>query len=170
MPITLVTGGARSGKSQHAVATASAWGADVVFVATYRPYADDQEMVERVRRHRAERPDWRTLEAPADIAAELRALPTPPSGVIIDCLTLWVSDRLERTDHQLIDEWERQLGALAALPCPTIIVTNELGSGLVPPSAVERRFRDLAGTLAQRTASRAQAVWLLVAGCPLRIK
>jgi adenosylcobinamide kinase/adenosylcobinamide-phosphate guanylyltransferase len=168
--ITLVTGGARSGKSHYAVAAASVWGPDVAFVATYRSHDDDAEMSERVRRHRAARPPWRTLEAPKDIAGALRALDPAAGGVLIDCLTLWISDRLNRTDDALIAEWERQLAGLAALACPIVIVTNEVGSGLVPFDPVERRFRDLAGTLAQRTASRAAAVWLLAAGCPLRLK
>ncbi len=168
--ITLVTGGVRSGKSQHAVAAAGAWGPDVAFVATYRPHDDDAEMSERVRRHRAARPSWRTLEAPRDIVASLGELEPPPGGVVIDCLTLWISDRLDRSDDALIAEWEQQLGGLAALACPVVIVTNEVGSGLVPFDPMERRFRDLAGTLAQRTASRAVSVWLLAAGCPLRLK
>src|SRR5579862_6435576 len=143
--ITLVTGGARSGKSHYAVMAASDWGPEVAFVATYRSHDDDAEMSERVRRHRAARPPWRTLEAPDDIAAAVGALDPAASGVLIDCLTLWISDRLDRSDEVLITEWDRQLVGLAALACPIVVVTNEVGSGLVPFDPLERRFRDLAG-------------------------
>jgi adenosylcobinamide kinase/adenosylcobinamide-phosphate guanylyltransferase len=131
-------------------------------------------MIERVRRHRAERPAWRTLEAPLeqplDISASLATLSPHPSGVIIDCLTLWAGARLDDSDEALAAAWGRQLAAFVAAPWPTIVVSNELGWSLVPPEPLARRFRDLAGTLAQLTSARADQVWLMVAGCPLRLK
>lgn len=168
--LTFITGPSRSGKSRHAVEQALRWGSDTVFVATYRADADDLEMRERVRRHRAERPGWRTLEAPADVAAALTALSPPPSGVILDCLTLWASARFDDADEVIVHAWSAQLSAFKAAPWPLIIVSNELAWGLVPPEPQARRFRDLAGTLAQLTAAAATEVWLLVAGCPLRLK
>jgi adenosyl cobinamide kinase/adenosyl cobinamide phosphate guanylyltransferase len=90
--------------------------------------------------------------------------------VLLDCLTLWTSDRLGNSDEQIVDEWNRQLLAFQSAAWPTMVVTNELGWGLVPPDPQARRFRDLAGTLAQRTAVVADAVWLLIAGCPMRLK
>lgn len=168
--VVFITGATRSGKSRLAIDKARAWGDGVVFVATYCLDARDSEMTERVRRHRAERPDWRTLEAPLDIGAALAALPTPPTGVIVDCLTLWLGARFEDSDANLIGSWDRQLAAFRAAAWPTVIVSNELGWSLVPPEASARRFRDLAGSLAQRTAAAADEAWLTVAGCPLQIK
>lgn len=168
--LTYLTGPVRSGKSRRAVELARAWGDNVVFVATYRPDGDDAEMVERVRRHRAERPTWRTLEAPADIAAALAALRPAPSGVLLDCLTLWLGDRLEQSDDAIVAAWEDQLARWRAASWPMIVVGNEIGWSPVPEHPVLRRFRDLAGTLAQRTATAADEAWLMVAGCPLRLK
>jgi adenosylcobinamide kinase/adenosylcobinamide-phosphate guanylyltransferase len=172
--ITFITGPTRSGKSRRAVDQAKAWGNDAVFVATYAGDGRDAEMVERVRRHRAERPPWRTLEPlldqPFDISARLAALSPRPSGVIIDCLTLWASARLGDSDQAITDAWRQQLSKFIAAPWPTIVVSNELGWSLVPPEPLSRRFRDLAGTLAQLTAGAAGEVWLMVAGCPLQLK
>ena len=165
-----LTGPVRSGKSQRAVELARAWGDGVVFVATYRPDATDVEMVARVSRHRAERPAWRTLEAPAEVTRALAEISPPPAGVVLDCLTLWLSDRMERSDEAILREWSALLDALCAAPWPAIIVGNEIGWSPVPDSPELRRFRDLAGTLAQRTATAASEAWLLVAGCPVRLK
>lgn len=168
--MTFITGPVRSGKSRRAVDQAAAWGADAVFVATYCSDARDLEMLERVRRHRAERPAWRTLEAPADVAASLACLVPPPAGAIIDCLTLWSSARFAESDSKIRADWGSQLQAFRAFPWPTIIVSNELGWSLVPPDAAARRFRDLAGTLAQSTVAVADEAWLMVAGCALKLK
>lgn len=168
--ITLLTGPVRSGKSQRAVLHGNAWGSGTVFVATYRPDVHDAEMSARVARHRAGRPAWRTLEAPADVAASLAALSPPPSGVILDCLTLWISARFTDSDEAIAAQWSGQLSQFKAAAWPTVIVSNELGWGLVPADAESRRFRDLAGTLAQLTAAAAEEVWLVIAGCPLRLK
>jgi adenosylcobinamide kinase/adenosylcobinamide-phosphate guanylyltransferase len=168
--IIYLTGPVRSGKSRRAVALASEWGDGVVFVATYRPQAGDVEMAERVRRHRAERPAWRTLEAPPDVAAALATILPAPSGVVLDCLTLWLGDRFARSDESILAEWSTLLAALRAAPGPAIIVGNEIGWSPVPETPELRRFRDLAGTLAQRTAASAEEAWLLVAGCPVRLK
>lgn len=168
--LIFITGPSRSGKSRRAVEQAERWGGDTVFVATYRADASDLEMVERVRRHRAERPGWRTLEAPADVAAALTTLSPPPSGVILDCLTLWAGARFADSDESIANAWSAQLSAFKAAPWPIIIVSNELAWGLVPPEPQARRFRDLAGTLAQLTAAAATEVWLMVAGCPLQLK
>ena len=168
--LTFITGPVRSGKSRRAVEHAKRWGSNTVFVATYLSDGSDEEMMARVRRHRAERPSWRTLEAPLDVAAGLAQLVPPPSGVILDCLTLWASARLSAADDAILSDWSAQLVAFKKAPWPIIIVSNELGWSLVPPDRETRRFRDLAGTLAQLTAAAADEAWLMVAGCPLRLK
>jgi adenosyl cobinamide kinase/adenosyl cobinamide phosphate guanylyltransferase len=165
-----LTGPVRSGKSSRAVELAKVWGEGAVFVATYRPGADDAEMVTRVRRHQAERPGWRTLEAPTDIPAALAAFNPPPAGVLLDCITLWLGDRLDRDDATILAEWTALLDAFKAAPWPAVIVGNEIGWSPVPDHPVLRRYRDLAGWLAQRTAAAADEAWLLVSGCPLRLK
>lgn len=165
------TGPVRSGKSRRAVEFAQSWGAGVVFVATYRPMPGDAEMAERVSRHRAERPAaWRTLEAPCDVAAALAALTPPPSGVVLDCLTLWTGDHFAETDEQILAAWRDQLTRFRAAPWPIVIVGNEIGWAPVPADPALRRYRDLIGTLAQLTTAAADEVWLHVAGCPLRLK
>jgi len=181
--ITFLTGPVRSGKSRRAVELASTWGDGVIFVATYRPDPGDAEMAERVRRHQAERPGWRTVIAPkaaeaqgasgaaADSLGELLAgLQPAPSGVVLDCLTMWLSDRLERSDEAILAEWDAVLAGFRALPCPVVVVGNEVGWCPVPEHPVLRRFRDLAGTLGQRTAAAADAAYLYVAGCPVKLK
>ncbi|GLH73478.1 adenosylcobinamide kinase/adenosylcobinamide phosphate guanyltransferase [Geothrix limicola] len=169
--IIYVTGPVRSGKSRYAVERASAWGPGVVFAATYLADPRDAEMTERVRRHKEERPaDWRTLEAPEDVAGALRGLQPPPSGLLLDCQTLWLSARLDRSDEALLREWQELLDALREAPYPALLVGNEVGWSPVPESAELRRWRDLAGWMGQRSAAAAAEVWLLVAGCPLRLK
>lgn len=168
--IIYLTGPVRSGKSRRAVAVAAAWGDDVVFVATYRRDGDDREMNDRVRRHRAERPAWRTLEAPANVADALGALHPAPSGVVFDCLTLWLSDRLANCDERIVADWDDQLARMRAASWPVMVVGNEVGWSPVPDSTALRRFCDLAGLLGQRTAAAADEAWLLVAGCAVALK
>jgi adenosylcobinamide kinase/adenosylcobinamide-phosphate guanylyltransferase len=169
--LIFLTGPARSGKSRRAVEIAQAWGNDVVFVATYRSDANDAEMVERVRRHRAERnAAWRTLEAPSDVAQALADLRPPPSGAVVDSLVLWLADRLDQDDAKLMAAWERQLDGFCGAPHPVVVVGDEIGWAPVPMDKELRRFRDLAGLLGQRTAARASEAWLMVAGCGVRLK
>ncbi|CAH2601106.1 Bifunctional adenosylcobalamin biosynthesis protein [Rhodovastum atsumiense] len=169
--LVFLTGPVRSGKSARAVEIAKGWGDDVVFVATYRADPADAEMAERVRRHRAERPaGWRTLEAPQDVAAALAGLTPVPSGVLLDSIVLWAAARFEQDDAAILAEWDALLRALRAAPFPALIVGDEIGWSPVPMDAALRRFRDLAGWLGQRTAAAATEAWLMVAGCPVRLK
>jgi adenosylcobinamide kinase/adenosylcobinamide-phosphate guanylyltransferase len=169
--VIFITGPTRSGKSRRAVEIAQAWGDDVAFVATYRSDPTDAEMVDRVRRHRAERPaKWRTLEAPADIAQALSDLRPAPSGAVIDSLVLWLADRFDQDDASLMAAWEHQLDGFGAAPHPVVVVGDEIGWAPVPMDKALRRFRDLAGLLGQRTAVRASEAWLMVAGCGVRLK
>jgi adenosylcobinamide kinase/adenosylcobinamide-phosphate guanylyltransferase len=166
-----VTGPVRSGKSRLALETAKAWGDQVVYAATYRMDPRDAEMQERVGRHRAERPEsWRTLEAPGDLTRAVEELDPPPSGLLLDCLTLWLGGRMEASDEAILEAWKRTLAGFKAASWPTIVVGNEVGWGLVPADPELRRFRDLAGWLAQATAQEADEVHLCVAGCSLRLK
>ena len=161
MPLVLVTGGARSGKSAFALARANGG----VYIATAE--AGDDEMRERIARHRAERgPAWTTVEAPLDPAAALPAAGT----ALIDCLTLWISNLMlaGRDDAAIYAAAEHLAGKASA--CTTIAVTNEVGLGIVPEHPLARRFRDVAGRVNQIFAARADEVWLLVCGQPLRIK
>ncbi len=169
--LTFLTGPVRSGKSRRAVEIAGAWGDGVVFVATYQADPADAEMADRLRRHRAERPaGWRTLEAPDDVAAALAALDPPPSGVVLDSIVLWAAGRFEQDDDAVLAEWSALLAALRAAPWPAVIVGDEIGWSPVPMEAALRRFRDLVGWLGQRTAGAATEAWLVVAGCPVRLK
>ncbi len=166
MTVTLVLGGARSGKTRWAVAAAEASGLDPVMLATAE--ALDAEMADRIVRHRAERDArWRTVEAPLDVAAALSRL-GPVDGVVVDCLTLWLSNLM----HAEADLGAAADGLEAALGAPGAVwlVSNEVGWGVVPDNALARRFRDAAGRLHQRLAARADAVVLVVAGLPLALK
>jgi adenosylcobinamide kinase/adenosylcobinamide-phosphate guanylyltransferase len=163
-----VIGGARSGKSRYAQARAEAAGTKPVFVATAE--ALDDEMRARIARHRADRDArWRTVEAPRDLPAALGALNTSEAVVLVDCLTLWVSNLLladadmARAERQLCDAIARFDGTL-------ILVANEVGLGIVPDNALARRFRDAAGRLNQSVAAAADEVVLLTAGLPLTLK
>ena len=163
--LTLVLGGARSGKSRFAEALVTRLPAPWVYVATAQAF--DDEMRERIAEHRAGRAaGWRTTEAPLDLAAALRDAGDAP--VLVDCLTLWLTNlMLGGADLE---------GAAAALDAaldrtaPTVLVSNEVGLGIVPENALARRFRDEAGRLHQRITARAGRVVLMVAGLPLFVK
>ncbi len=168
--ITYLTGPVRSGKSRRAVELATAFGDQVVVLATFNPQGADAEMLTRVARHRAERPAWRTLEAPEDVVGALAKVEPPPSGLLLDCQTLWLSARLDWEDGVILAEWRNILATLREAPYPVVIVGNEVGWSPVPESPVLRRWRDLAGWLGQATAAAADEAHLCVAGCTLRLK
>ncbi|WP_028451380.1 bifunctional adenosylcobinamide kinase/adenosylcobinamide-phosphate guanylyltransferase [Chitinilyticum aquatile] len=168
----LILGGARSGKSSHALSSALAWHGDVCWIATAQ--ACDSEMRERIERHRHERPaHWRTIEEPLWLARALRdAGHAPETLIVVDCLTLWLSHCLFDATGTSHDEQENAL--LAHLAGATgqriLLVSNEVGSGIVPDNAVARQFRDAAGRLHQRIAACVPDVTLIQAGLPLPIK
>ena len=165
--LTLVLGGARSGKSRHAEALTLRHPPPWRYIATAR--ALDAEMATRIAEHRARRSEgWITAEAPLDLPA---ALAEAPDGqpVLIDCLTLWLSNLLlAGADPE--PEASRLAAALAARRGPWVAVANEVGLGIVPETPLARRFRDAAGRLNQAVAAAADEVLLLVAGLPLRLK
>ena len=171
MPFNLVLGGARSGKSAFAQAAAEArareTGVRPTLIATAQAF--DAEMAERIARHRQDRDSiWATLEAPLDIAGALRGLGAG-EVVVIDCLTLWLSNLMlderdvARAAAELVDVAGRFEGTLW-------LVSNEVGFGIVPDNALARRFRDEAGRLHQALAQAADGVTLVVAGLTLRMK
>ena len=134
--------------------------------------AGDADMAARIARHRAERPaHWRTVEEPYDVVPRLRGCGADADCIVVDCLTLWVSNLMLRGDA---DEWVvkqvEELAALLPLAADVTLVSNEVGEGVHPPTAEGRRFRDLLGTVNQRVAAAADRVVLMVAGIPLVVK
>jgi len=169
MTVTLVLGGARSGKSafaQRAAETAAAGGRPVL-IATGQAF--DDEMSERIARHQADRGDaWRTVEAPLDLAGALNRLGEHET-VVVDCLTLWLSNHM-LADTDLATERSTLIEAVANCRARLWLVSNEVGWGVVPETALGRRFRDEAGRLHQDLAAVADEVVMVVAGLPLRLK
>jgi adenosylcobinamide kinase / adenosylcobinamide-phosphate guanylyltransferase len=156
-PLTLVLGGARSGKSRYAEGLIGALPPPWIYIATAE--ASDEEMALRIKAHRARRgADWRTVEAGRG---------TTP--VLVDCLTLWLSNLL-LAEADIDKEIERLEKSLTEIAAPVVLVANEVGSGIVPDHPLGRKFRDLQGILNQRMALRADRVVLLVAGLPLPLK
>ena len=166
--VTLVLGGARSGKSRYAERLVDGRGGGPIYIATAT--AGDAEMAERIARHRARRGGhWQTVEAPLDLAAALAASVAPGRGVLVDCLTLWLANLIE-AGLDVTDEIARLLAALPALDGPVVFVANEVGLGIVPDNALARAFRDHAGLLNQELAAAADRVVLVAAGLPLVLK
>ncbi len=176
--VTLILGGARSGKSAYAQRLAVESGRPVLYVATAT--TGDAEMAERITRHRAARPShWRTLEAPMHIGQALEAAVAGGEVVLMDCLTLLVSNLLmdegdgvteDRLEARVVDELEAVLEVCAARGVSLIVVSNEVGMGLVPPYPMGRVYRDALGRVHQWLAARADQVILMVAGIPLNLK
>jgi adenosylcobinamide kinase/adenosylcobinamide-phosphate guanylyltransferase len=165
--LTLVLGGARSGKSAFAESLATAEPGPWSYIATAE--ALDEEMRRRIAAHRDRRgADWRTIEAPHDLAEAVRAAPAE-RALLVDCLTLWLSNRL-LAEADLAADRARLLEALATRAAPTILVSSEVGLSIVPENALARRFRDAAGELHHAVARRAAHVHLVVAGYPLAVK
>ena len=180
--LTFVIGGARSGKSRYAqeLAEKSAQGRPVVFLATAQ--AGDAEMEERIARHKSDRPaHWRTVEEPLEAADVLRG-EADAAVIVVDCLTFFVTNHLLRSgdasqcDAEIWDEAGTEaavidlLAAARESAAPVILVSNEVGLGLVPETALGRLWRDVAGRANQSAAAAADEVILMVAGLPLRIK
>jgi adenosylcobinamide kinase/adenosylcobinamide-phosphate guanylyltransferase len=163
MSYVFLTGGARSGKSAAALELVSSESL-VYFVATGRD--DDEEMHERITRHRDERPaHWQTIEEPRALAAVIAPLPDR-AAVVLDCLTLWVANLIASgsTDAEVIASGDGLADMLARRPGPAVVVSNEVGSGIVPMEALSRRYRDLLGRLNVGFAARASQAHLVVAG------
>lgn len=167
---TLILGGARSGKSALAERLASESARDVVYIATAQ--AHDAEMAGRIAHHRARRPaHWQSVEEPLALAETLVACAHSDRCVLVDCLTLWLSNLLGDADDQRLGrECEALLDILPALPGELLFVSNEVGLGVVPMGELTRRFVDEAGRLHQAMAARCERVLFVAAGLPLPLK
>lgn len=164
MPLNLITGGARSGKSVLAVDLARSWSHEVAFIATAE--ALDDEMTSRIQRHRRERPaHWSLIEEPLALEAAVAASPAD-AGLVIDCLTLWTANAMAAglEDEEIVRRGELAARAAAGRRPPTVAVTNEVGSGVVPDNEMARRYRDLLGRVNVSWAEAAEAAFLVVAG------
>jgi adenosyl cobinamide kinase/adenosyl cobinamide phosphate guanylyltransferase len=170
----LILGGARSGKSTFAEQLAKQSAREkILFIATAEPL--DDEMRERIAKHRAARPAaWQTLEAPRDLPSALAQLEKSPQLILLDCMTLWVTNEMLASEA---DVEKRLLGQLDMLiewtrlhDIDLIIVSNEVGLGIVPENALARRFRDVLGIVNAHAAQNADKVYWMVAGLPLEVK
>jgi adenosylcobinamide kinase/adenosylcobinamide-phosphate guanylyltransferase len=175
--LTLILGGARSGKSDYAEKLAAKMGQRILYIATAE--AGDAEMASRIEAHRLARlPEWRTLEVPRNVGVALAAIHTYPEVLLLDCLTLLVSNiilTMESEPQAAIDtavqaEIEGIIKAQAQLNTPLIIVSNEVGLGLVPSYPLGRLYRDVLGRANQRLATLADRVFFMVAGLPMVVK
>jgi len=169
--LTLLLGGARSGKSLRAEAIGSAYAGEVTYVATASELEGDAEWSARIEAHRKRRPHhWRTLEVPLALAACLHAEAGRAQHLIlVDCLSVWLSNCL-LAERDLEAETEALLGSIRCANADVILVSSEVGFGVVPPTALGRRFRDAQGRLNQGVAALADRVELWVAGLPLVLK
>jgi adenosylcobinamide kinase/adenosylcobinamide-phosphate guanylyltransferase len=173
--VTLVLGGARSGKSAYAeslaeslIVRASGTDGGALYIATAEP--GDEEMAERIRRHQGRRGGaWATIEEPLELADMLRRVSDPARPVLVDCLTLWLSNVMA-ADRDVDAEVAALTEGLGDLAGPVVLVSNEVGLGVVPATPLGRAFRDHAGRLNQAVARRADRVVFVVAGLPLALK
>ena len=164
MGLTVLLGGARSGKSELSSELAASTDRPVVVVVTAE--ARDEEMTERIRRHRASRPSaWTTVEAPIEVAMAVRDL-APDAFVVLDCLSLWVSNAIEAGlgDERIVDEAREIASALAKRAAPAVVVSNEVGLGIVPMNALARRYRDTLGRVNTAFVGEAERAYFVVAG------
>ncbi len=168
--VVLITGGVRSGKSRFAQQLALKWPPPVIYVATAS--AEDEEMEIRIRKHQQSRPkEWRTVEERSDLIGVFGSL-KEVSTVIVDCLTLWISNLIFQglNDEEILARAQGLKESLSVSDHRVILITNEVGWGIVPASKLGRRFRDLQGMVNQIMAEGADEVYLMISGLPLRIK
>ncbi len=179
----LITGGARSGKSRHGERLVQGMAERVLYIATSMIF--DDEMAERIKHHQLSRPaHWRTVEAWRDVPAVITPDNDPQEAILLECITTLISNLLfdvvgdtpeESWDYTAIEAHidahiTQLLAACAACPSPVVLVTNEVGMGIVPENRLARHFRDIAGRVNQRLAEQAEQVWLVVSGIGVKIK
>ena len=170
--VTLVLGGVRSGKSRYAQQLGERANR-VVFIATAEVRAD-REMQAKIERHQSDRPDhWTTVEEPVGLGRAIDSAPLDTQLILVDCLTLFAANLLERFGEQSTadhEEVKALCDSLSSARCPVVLVSNEVGSGVVPAYTLGRRFRDLTGEINQRIAAQADNVLFMIAGLPLTLK
>ena len=166
-PVTLVLGGARSGKSTYAERLIEATGLPKVYVATAQAF--DAEMQARIEEHRARRSGWQTIDAPLELANVLHAQSGKGNAILVDCLTLWLTNLL-MAEHDIASAFHVLLGVLRRADHPIVLVSNEVGLGIVPENALARAFRDHTGRLHQMIAAEAGQVHFIAAGLPIKLK
>jgi len=184
--IIFITGGARSGKSSFALAKSLTVAGRKAYIATAE--ALDEEMTKRIERHKTQRgKEWDTYEEPLKIARVMKELSGNYSALVLDCLTLWLSNLFMETQrkgcglqtieteiHELLDSLKQFKSSAARVPgsgfCSLYIVSNEVGMGIVPENETARQFRDMAGTLHQKIAEVSDEVYMMVAGIPMKMK
>lgn len=168
MPSLFVLGGARSGKSRYAQQRAEATGLFPLYIATAQAW--DDEMRDRIRRHQEERGHvWSTIEAPLELAEAIHVNSAPDRVILVDCLTLWVTNLL-LSDQDIAKATAALVEAIASAKGNVILVSNEVGLGIVPDNALARRFRDEAGLVNQKIATCVSEVQFVAAGLNLRMK
>lgn len=174
--IILITGGARSGKSRFAEELALAYGGPLCYLATAQPY--DDEMTERIGRHRQRRGAvWQTIEEPLLLPRALTRIDGEHRVILVDCVTIWLSNLLLSLDEnqpdaeaQVLSHLQHLAAVLQEMSTPVILVTNEVGLGIVPENRLARLFRDIAGQANQMLAAAAGEVHLVVSGIPMQLK
>ncbi|WP_394154303.1 bifunctional adenosylcobinamide kinase/adenosylcobinamide-phosphate guanylyltransferase [Vibrio maritimus] len=168
--VELIIGGARSGKSHYAESVAKSSNKPVIYIATSQVY--DEEMAIRVEKHRKQRPaEWRVIEEPTQLSNALREYSQKGNCILVDCLTLWLSNCLFGQDSETWNQTKSEfLDRISALPGQVLLVTNEVGCGVVPMGKETRQFVDEAGALHQAIAKRAAKVTLVTAGLPHVLK
>ncbi len=167
----LIIGGCRSGKSGHALQLADQLAGHKIFMATCVPH--DREMEQRVLHHQKQRnPNWKTLEVPLLLSEAIRENSRRGHVILVDCLTLWINNiLLEKDDPENIDmNIQKLIQSLEKTECPVILVSNEVGTGIVPENRLARLFRDVAGFANQKIAASVDRVIWMVAGIPVKIK
>ena len=171
-----ITGGTRSGKSRFAEQLASSYGAPLCYLATAQPL--DDEMDQRIAKHQQRRgAAWRTIEEPLHLTQSLAANDGMSTVILVDCLTLWLTNLMllyeelgEETESRVMDDVQRLAATLRGMTTPVIIVSNEVGMGIVPDHPLGRLFRDIAGQANQIIAAAASEAWLVASGIPLKLK
>jgi adenosylcobinamide kinase/adenosylcobinamide-phosphate guanylyltransferase len=174
--ISFITGGARSGKSSFAEKTALKFGAPLGYMATAQTL--DNEMDERVRRHRERRgAEWTTIEEPLHLSQALARCDGQYQAILVDCVTLWLSNLLfkyedagELSDERIFEDLQRLKSTLQGMVTPVILVSNEVGMGIVPDNSLARMFRDIVGTANQTLAAAADEVHVVISGIPLKLR
>lgn len=167
----LILGGARSGKSRYAETLATKSGLNVIYVATAQAF--DEEMQQRIQHHQQQRPDhWQLIEEPINLVSVLKTNTSATTCILVDCLTLWLSNQLcsEEQQSQLEQNIDELINLVINFPGKIIFVSNEVSMGIIPMGEINRQFVDEAGRLHQRLASVCDNVTLMVAGIPSHIK